>query len=375
MSPRATLALLAVLAATGGCAAEASDAGTTGSSGERLDTSGADGTPAITVTSAATTADAGDGSSGPDPVVPCEGTTMRVVSYNVQAVGSEGSAQWDALGSILRRLDPDVACIEEVEDHEVATLRELAGALGWGEPVFADASPSIGGELRNACLGPAAMTRLGSFGSEVSGDPGANDVGRDLLGVEVVKDGCALTVLAMHAKSGQEPIDFFRRQVEFIRVGQTVAAVRADGGAGALVVMGDFNENLGDPALGTAIVEIPAELPRSYRLGDDIALPMTYDPFAVLDAAGLLRLDPTHEDSEATETWGVSDGFAGVRLDYVWHDGVTPMGQVVYDACRDDAVDADPPGAWLPLGGDPLPCGASAAASDHLPIVVDLALP
>jgi endonuclease/exonuclease/phosphatase family metal-dependent hydrolase len=323
------------------------------------------------VTSAGSTSTTPDATTGGPEV--CSGTTLRAVAYNVEAVGSTGSDEWNALGSVLRRIGPDIACIEEVDENDVGPLRDLAAALEWPEPIFADTSPAIGGELRNACLGPQTITRIASWGSELSGDGGANDVGRDLLAVEVTKDACSLAIIAIHAKSGQEPIDLFRRQVEFVRVGQAIAALREDG-HDAVVVMGDFNENLGDEVLGTTLTEIPASLPRSYRLGEDITLPMTYDPFALLEAAGMERLDPTREDSDAVGTWGVDEEWDGVRLDYVFFDQVEPERALVYFACDDDGVDAPPVGAWIPLVGDPLPCFASRTASDHLPVVVDLAL-
>lgn len=313
-----------------------------------------------------------DGSTTGPPEV-CVGTTLRAVAYNVQSVGATGSEQWNALASILRRIGPDIVCVEEVDEFDVGSLRDLAAALEWPEPIFADTSPAIGGDLRNACLGPQTITRIASWGSELSGDGGANDVGRDLLAVEVRKEGCGLAVIALHAKSGQESIDLFRRQVEFVRVGQAITALH-DAGHEAVVVMGDYNESLDDQVLGTTITEVPADLPRSYRLGDDITLPMTYEPFALLEAAGLQRLDPTREDSTADGTWGVDDDWDGVRLDYVFYDRVAPQGALVYSACDDDGVDAPPDGAFLSLVGEPLPCFASTTASDHLPVVVDLAL-
>ena len=353
---------------------EPEDSGTLGGGGSE----GTDPTllpPSQTATETQTETDptgADESSSSGAPAGPCEGTVLRMVSYNIQAVGTEGSAQWQGLGSVLRRLGPDVACLEEIEDEDVAPLQALTDALGWGEPVFANTSPGIGGELRNACIGPLPITRFSSYGSELSEDPDANDVGRDFLGVRVEKDGCAVGILAIHAKSGQETIDLFRRQVEFIRLGQAIADARAQRFADALVVMGDFNEDIADPVIGTSLTQIPQALPPSYELGADIQLPMTYDPFAVLDDAGLTRLDPTHEDSDETTTWGVTDGFDGVRLDYVFYEGVQPEAQLVYDSCRDDGIDDPPAGAWLPLADEPLGCGVSAQASDHLPIVVEL---
>ncbi len=349
------------------CVADGSGEGSSGSDGSASTASAA--STASTATTATSEAD-----SSTTEVLDCHGTNLRVMSFNVKSVGLEGSDEWDALGSILARVAPDIVCIEEFGDGETASLRALTMALGWGEPIQAEPSPAIGGELRNACMGPHAMSRIDSYGSELSGDPDANDVGRDFLAVRVVVDDCAVDVIAVHAKSGQEPVDFFRRQVEFVRLGQAVADVHARHGDTPLVVMGDFNENTDDPGLGTVFDVPPPELPPSYELGDDIALPLTYDPFTTIAAAGVQRLEVTHEDSDRIGTWGVTAASDGVRIDYLWLDGPTVQGAVVFDACRDDGIDDPPAGQFLALQGDPIPCIASATASDHLPVVADLAI-
>ena len=184
-----------------------------------------------------------------------------------------------------------------------------------------------------------------------------------------------MNVVAVHAKSGQEDIDRFRRQVDFVRIAQAVDDVRASHSGEPVILMGDFNENPDDPMLNQVFEELPLGLPESYQLGDDITLPLTYEPFTTIEGTGLVRIDPTAEDSTRDATWGVSGGFDGVRLDYIWLAGIDLGGAVIYDACLDDGTDEPPAGAWLPLTGDPLPCGTSAAASDHLPIFADLRVP
>jgi endonuclease/exonuclease/phosphatase family metal-dependent hydrolase len=328
--------------------------------------------------------DGGDATAGSSTTfgaaVDCSGTTLRVASYNVQAVGFAESEGWNALGEVLRRIDADVVCIEELEDGETGPLRELTMALGYGEPVQADASPGIGGEIRNACLGRVPLTRIESFTArDLSSDQFANDVGRDFLAVRAeASEGCHVSMLAVHMKSGLEPLDFFRRQVEHVRLIQAVERVRAEHPDDPVIVMGDFNENIGDPGIGTEFDAPPSGLPASYELGNDIEFPLSYSPFATIQAASLGMVDATHEDSDANGTWSAFD-WEGVRLDYLWvppQPGVLAVdGVVVFNTCLDDGVDAPPDGAWLPLAGDPVPCWVGPAASDHLPIVADLRVP
>lgn len=353
------------------------DPGGTASSGVAETSSGPTTSASTTMTSSSEDPTQVDSSSESGPVIPCGMADFRAASFNVLAVGDEGSDEWNALGSILARIEPDVICIEEINDFETAPFRALADSLGWGEPIQADPSPAIGGELRNGCFGPRTMNRTASYtAADLASDGNANDLARDIIAVRVeLDDGCHANVLAIHAKSGQEDLDRFRRQVEFVRLAQAIDDVRAKFPGEGVVVMGDFNENLDDPMIGQVFTEVPAGLPESYRLGSDIELPLTYDPFTTVAGAGMTRLDPTAEDSTRDATWGVSDGFDGVRLDYIWLDGIELGATMIYDACLDDGVDADPPGAWLPLSGDPVPCFASQTASDHLPVVADLHVP
>ena len=139
-----------------------------------------------TMTTSAQTTDA-DTSSESGPVIPCGMADFRAMTFNVQAVGAQGSDEWNALGAILRRVSPDIVCIEELGDFETASLRALTEALEWGEPIQADQSPAIGGELRQACLGPRTMNRIDSYtASDLQ--PGANDLSRDALAVRVALD-------------------------------------------------------------------------------------------------------------------------------------------------------------------------------------------
>jgi endonuclease/exonuclease/phosphatase family metal-dependent hydrolase len=340
---------------------------------------GSETTEAAASSSTASASTSSDDTSAPDssetgPPIPCEGTELRVVTFNVEAVGTQGSPEWEALADVLARLAPDVACIEELGDFETDDLSALAEQLGWGPPIQAAQSPAIGGELRNACLGPRTMNRVGSYdGAALAPDGDANDLSRDVLAVRVDLDaGCHANVLAIHAKSGQEDLDRFRRQVEFVRFTQAIARVQGEHPGEAVVLAGDFNENPEDENIGQVFASAPPGLPESYQLGADISFPLTYDPFGTFEAVGMTRLEPTAEDSTSTSTWGEFDGF---RIDYMWITGAELDAAIVYDACQDDGVDAPPAGAWLPLTGEPLPCATSDAASDHLPIAADLRIP
>lgn len=325
-------------------------------------------------------ADGGSTTSGPDgdssdsgPTLPpssCGGQAVRVAAFNVESVGEAGSAGFEALVSILVRIDADVVCLEEVQFWETTSLFALATAAGYPDVIQAQESPAIGGDHTNACMSRAGLSLVGSWsGWDLSSDDQANDVGRDILVVQVdLGEGadapCRLGVVALHLKSGQEDLDWFRRQIEAERVAQAVALYRDEYPGDPMVIMGDLNENDDDPALGAVFTGEPMGLPPSYQLGQDIEFPLTYQPFARFESLGFLEVPATQEDSTRDETW--SDA---VRLDYVYHAGAELQAGEVYNACRDDGA------GGLPKAGAPLPCSVSDQASDHFPVVADLVLP
>src|SRR5690606_15951078 len=113
-----------------------------------------------------------------------------------------------------------VVCLEEVEPWETAALFALAAEAGYSDVIQANEPPAIGGDLTNACMSRPGLSLVGSYsGWDLSSDADANDVGRDILVVRAQLGGedlppCGVGVVVLHLKSGQEPLDWFRRQVE-----------------------------------------------------------------------------------------------------------------------------------------------------------------
>jgi endonuclease/exonuclease/phosphatase family metal-dependent hydrolase len=318
---------------------------------------------------------ADDTNTGPLPAA-CGGRVVRVATYNVETVDAPGSVGFEALAAVLRRLDADVVCLQEVQHWETTSLFALASQAGYPDVIQAQQSPAIGGDHTNACLSRGGLALVDSYtGAELSSDAQANDVGRDILVVRVdLAEGepapCHVGFVALHLKAGQSPLDWFRRQIEAERVAQAVARYRDEHPDEPIVILGDLNENLDDVALGSVFTGVPEGLPPSYRVGSDIVFPLTYQPFTRFEGLGFALVPATQEDSTRDATWNDA-----VRLDYVLHAGAQLRGALVYNACRDDGVDGGAAGAWLPLAGDPLPCATSDDASDHFPVVADLLLP
>lgn len=319
-----------------------------------------------------------DGTSdgtGPQPAA-CGGRQLRIATFNIESVNPSGSASFEALVDVLQRIDADIVCMQEVEETETATLFALATAAGYSDTIQANAPPAIGGELTNACMSRSPLSIFGSFGgAELSPDGAANDVGRDILVVRanLASDGeapCALGLVTLHLKSGQVQQDWFRRQVEAERVAQAVARYQQEHPDEPMVILGDLNESIDDPALGSVFPRPPVGLPESYQLGSDIVFPLTYDPFATFASLGFEVTEATQEDSDRDQTWNDA-----VRLDYVLRRGAPALDAEVYNACRDNGVDDGPVGGSVDKAGSPLACEVSDVASDHFPVLVDLLLP
>ena len=341
----------------------------TGNPSEASTSTPTTGTSSSTSTSSDTTADPTDPT---DPPEGCNQTPLRVATFNVQDVGFSSEDQHTGLVAILTRMDADIVCMQEVLWTESSPLEQAASAAGYDNVIQANRSPGIGGDPTNACVSRVPVGLFGSFsGEDISSDPDANDVGRDILAIRAqVGPGCFAGVVTVHLKSGFDYQDRFRRQIEAERLAAVIDAYREERPGDPLVVLGDFNEQFDDDTIGSSIDDIPFDLPPSYQLGDDIQLPLVYDPFARVTEKGLEFVDAKWEDSVRRETWNGSS-----RLDYVLFADAVLAGSEVYNACEDDGVDNDPPGDWLPKEGEPLACFASEVTSDHLPIFVDLVLP
>ncbi|MEM9461740.1 MAG: endonuclease/exonuclease/phosphatase family protein [Myxococcota bacterium] len=329
----------------------------------------------VTETDGASAGSSGEPEPEPEPPsVGCVDRHLRVATFNVQGVDGQQTASHDALVSVVQRIDADILCLQEVVFYEDDELSSLALQAGYTRVIQSNEPPAIGGDLTNACLSRAPMTIEGSYsGGDLGTDPGANDVGRDILVVRADlssdDEPCGLGVVTLHLKSGQEPLDWFRRQMEAQRVAQAVQRYRTEHPGEPIVIMGDLNETIDDPALGHVFPGIPSGLPSSYRVGSDIEFPLTYQPFETLRALGFREADATQEDTVgAYETWADI-----VRLDYVLYDeGLQLEADEVYNACRDNGVDDAPTGNWVPKQGAALSCPISEQASDHFPVLADL---
>jgi endonuclease/exonuclease/phosphatase family metal-dependent hydrolase len=338
------------------------------SSGGQDTTPTSEGTSATGPTTTGPTSETSEPTEGPWG---CDTTPVRVATFNTQGIGPTLSDEFVGLVATLYRIDADVLCLQEIEDIDIGALEEAARQAEYTHVVVADASPPIGGEIRNACIGQVPIALESSYTArDLSSDSNANDIGRDILVVRAeASPGCMAGVIDVHLKAGFGESDAFRRTVEVERLVQAVERYRNDHPEDALFVVGDFNTSPSDALLGMDFQAPTSDLPQSFRLGDDIAFPLSFEPFVRMSGLGQTRVEAKWEDSDRDETWSELS-----RLDYVFFERAALVGSEVYNACQDNGVDDDPPGGWLPKRGDPLSCYASLIASDHLPVFADFVL-
>ena len=297
---------------------------------------------------------------------------IRVVTWNLETVGTPGSAPYQAVAAVLGRIDADVVAIQEVAGAtDARNLQTLALQLGYPYVEIAPGGPF--GALRNALLSDFPITLSTVWTSALlSGDAKANDLTRFLpeIRVDVTGQGHLLGLVSAHLKSGTDNLDEFRRAAESFRMNQIAAEAVREGIP--LIMLGDLNADRGDPPLTpTWFTSVPGTLPAGMVLGADLqallaGAGLRNDPFAYLTARATLLPARQLDGSLATRK------ASGRRLDYLLTSPtLTRRGPAtqVYD-CADEGR----PGG-LPLSGAPLAAGVCTLAADHLPVFADLIVP
>jgi endonuclease/exonuclease/phosphatase family metal-dependent hydrolase len=229
---------------------------------------------------------------------------------------AEVAARLEAVAAVLRRLDADVVLLQEVEDRSL--LERLAARAGYPEARLVEGNDPRGIDV--ALLSRLPVRRYESHAGEREPD-GTLRWPRDAVEAEVAAGGRTLVLVGSHLSSHLSDPDGARRarQAAGLRALADAAAAAAPGGL--VVVGGDLN----DEAAALALAPL---------LGDGAWR-------AALPAAGA-----------AAWTW--SDGSRRAALDHL----ALPAGQA-------EALLA----ARVEGGAD------VAAASDHRPVVLDLAVP
>ncbi len=294
------------------------------------------------------------------------GTVVRVVTWNIETLGMQGSREYDAAQQVLARLDADVVLLQEVDwEVDANVVDDFARDAGYDH--VHDGWPVSFGMDTQLILSRHPMTwRVLLDGDDLS--PGARDVTRayPVAGLDV--HGVELVVASGHLKSGGENDDAFRRVVDARRAVQALQPF--DLATDRVLFAGDLNDDLGDGPDAPAVWRYaPSGMPSSYQLGADLqqlmdTVGLANDAFEPFLEAGLQVLDARQlsgTDATRPVSWR--------RLDYVI---VSPL---LAEGARTEVYETADEGlsGGLPKTG-PVPTWTTADASDHLPVVVDLVL-
>lgn len=304
-----------------------------------------------------------------DDVATFERVPVRVATWNIQELGQPDTVGFDAVVAVLRRLDADIVLLNEVVASEADALAALGAELGY--PTVAQAEDQPFGDLGNAVLSrlPEVETTFPD-GATLSGQAGTLDLTRRPVVHTVTIPGTdrELTVVGVHWKSGFEPDDLYRRAVDAYRTAQIADLASS---SDYRLVLGDLNVEEADmPESPPVLVEAPAALSDSYRLGEDLqaiqdGAGLINDPYAILAGVGFLPVDLAQRDGElGTRPTSLR------RIDRVLADGASQTAGLNGEVYNTRVEEPDFPGL---ADGTPKPDANDAArASDHLPVLVEL---
>jgi endonuclease/exonuclease/phosphatase family metal-dependent hydrolase len=303
---------------------------------------------------------------------PAESREVRVATFNIEnGTGEVGSAKYEAIRSILHRMDADIVSFQELRATTFGAWSNLAAELGYPFAAISGSGPYAGGLY----LGYFSRFPILHTHNVVS-PPGAVELTRLPFRAAIdVPDALRPLVLwTMHHKASADSADKFRRAIEAYRIVQDVNAYLADNPAHVeYVLTGDMNDDIRDSQTPAQFNSQPttAAMPASYVLGADITFPVAYATFPTHRytnaGAGLVRLPAFWEGTANPVTRPASSR----QLDYVFLSPAlmdSPLGAPLSEVYH-SAADL---GGGLPKLGSPLPVATSLTASDHLPIFVDL---
>lgn len=289
------------------------------------------------------------------------GQQLRIATFNIRN-GMEGpdTAEYRASRRILERIRPQVIALQELQKKNMPNLKRMLDGLNCPHLAVSDNGP-LSGNLSN---GLASRYPLRSIANIRSPD-GALEMSRYPLAavVDLPKTEHDPLVVCVHLKSSFYADSEFRRAIELRR---TLEYIRVAGGNGRPVfLLGDFNDDFSRRQ--TAVFyERPTRLPRTYRLGDDIQLPLRYAPFPQqqMKQAGFSMVRTVQRNGSAQTFPG-----NGHRIDYIFYNEEVSRRGSISGEIYNSRLDRLPGG--LPKYGTWPGDSASEEASDHLVVFAD----
>ncbi|MGI9240701.1 MAG: endonuclease/exonuclease/phosphatase family protein, partial [Verrucomicrobiales bacterium] len=349
-----------------------------------------DGAKTVTLTASAPLFDPGSASVLVlDADRPERGTSIRLATINtLNGTGARGSPDFDALFSLLERLEPDVIAFQEVSSAgDFFDLRQLLADLAF--PYLATTDDEFTGRAYdggtfNTDQNIAIASRYPIIATTQIGraETSRMEIARFpvMVQVDVPDTEQDPTIVAVHYKAGTEDASRFRKAVEAYRTLEALETADLDGASDNLFVLGDFNEDhdrFMPRSYNTGITNFSdgSALPASYRLGEDISggnsISLSYAQFPdrLFGESDLTAPPHRQQDGSATRTF-IPLGDAA--LDYIIHSQrVADNGNFhteIYNSGLDGAFDG------ISKQGSPAPPATSFIASDHFAVIGDYEL-
>ncbi len=308
-----------------------------------------------------------------------QGTGIRVATYNVGAafdasdgfvfthgIGPKGGPDHDLVAAVLARIDADVVALQELHTGDLSQhLPDLAATLGYPHVYVSSLTRAFDTTLRVAFLSRYPFLSQTSIAAPV----GTREITRNHPAVVVNVPGTNRNplIISAHLKAGTTQADRFRRAVEMRRLTDFLNAP-AQSAINNWVILGDFNPS----SISTDFPNLPANLPATFNLGNDIQLPISYhvNPLLYFSARIPFLLDPRQLDGSPS-TFNTSSA-GGPTLDLIMISPALAAGPVlpeIYNSNFDLSNDSG-----LPKSGNPPGASTSAAASDHYAVFADITL-
>lgn len=168
------------------------------------------------------------------------GDTIRVLAYNIHhGEGMDSVLDLERIGDLIRRVDPDLVALQEVDSmvQRTGLVDQAArlGALTGMEHRFGHFMPYQGG-----AYGMAILSRLPILSTENLRLPdGAEPRSALAVRVELPRTGTPLTFTGIH---------FYRTEEERLAQATRLEAL-LDGRTGPVILAGDFNSQPGSPVM------------------------------------------------------------------------------------------------------------------------------
>ena len=324
--------------------------------------------------------------------IPLRETSFRLATLNVEnGTGSPGSRSFEAVVSLLNRIDADVVGFEEVEEGfaELAAAGEIAGYpfIGFGDDRFLNdfESGEFGSGQNLAVLSRFPITERLQIG-RADGDDIREHTRFPLfvrIDVPDLDDADDPAIVVAHYKASGDDASSYRRALETFRTVEFLQSRGLDGTEDNVFVLGDLNEDVEDfqplnfdSSLGSGggLFSDGSTLPVSFAVGSDLvgvgARDLVYRAFPRAVFAGISIREQSVFQVDGIDRTRAQD--SPRRLDYILvPDRVLAAGNAPQEVFN-SLLETSSPG--LPKAGLALAPTTSRDAADHQIVFGDFEL-